>query len=205
LHPFIAVHWRLSRSIGYRPLATSIFAPAIDLVVEDFGEKSPELASFIVSVYLLGQCFGSLIIAPLSELYGRLIMYHICHGLFVLWTVGCALSPSIGALIGFRFLAGLMGSCPMTLGAGSIADMIPREKRGKYMSVWIFGPLCGPAIGPVRKFEVLCDMSILMSLTKSPVGGYLSEAMGWRWSLWLVVILVSPKLRSIARSTNRGL
>jgi MFS family permease len=175
-----------------RPLASSIFAPAIDLVMDDFDEKSPELASFIVSVYLLGYCFGPLIIAPLSEVHGRVRLYHVCNVLFVFWTVACALAPNINALIAFRFLAGLAGSCPMTIGAGSITDMIPQERRGKYMASWIFGPLWGPVIGPVGRSMLpnfkrclnadTCDFS---------AGGYLSQALGWRWSLWLVVILVS--------------
>lgn len=132
--------------------------------MRDFNESSPELASFIVSVYLLGYCFGPLIIAPLSELKGRVPLYHICNILFVIWTVACALSPNLNALIAFRFFAGLMGSCPMTIGAGSIADLIPQEKRGAYMAKWIFGPLWGPVVGPIGKKAWLRGMTCLQRI-----------------------------------------
>lgn len=47
----------------------------------------------------------------------------------------------------------MAGSCPLTLGAGSLADMIPQNKRGAVMAVWAMGPLLGPVIGPVGKLQ----------------------------------------------------
>ncbi|KAF4335546.1 multidrug resistant [Fusarium beomiforme] len=152
------------------PLASSIFSPSIEQVMNEFHSKNPELASFIVSVYLLGYCFGPLVIAPLSEIYGRLPLYHTCNVLFVVFTVACAKAPSLGSLIGFRLLSGLAGSCPLTIGAASLADMISAEKRGAAMGSWALGPLFGPVVGPIA-------------------GGYLSAAKGWRWSFWVVAIV----------------
>ncbi|KAJ4002921.1 hypothetical protein NW766_012570 [Fusarium irregulare] len=131
------------------PLASSIFAPSIEQVMTEFNSTNTQLASFIVSVYLIGYCFGPLVIAPLSEMYGRLPLYHVCNVLFVIFNVACALAPNLGGLIAFRLLAGLAGSCPLTIGAGSLADMISKEKRGAAMSSWALGPLFGPVIGPV--------------------------------------------------------
>lgn len=95
----------------------------------------------MVSVFLLGYCFGPLVIAPLSEMYGRLPLYHACNILFCIFSIACALSQSVGQLIAFRFLAGTAGSSPLTLGGGSIADMIPKERRGSMMAIWTLGPL----------------------------------------------------------------
>jgi MFS family permease len=84
-------------------------------------------------------------------MYGRLPLYHICNVLFIIFSVACALAPNLGGLIAFRFLAGLAGSCPLTIGAASLADMISKEKRGAAMSSWALGPLFGPVIGPIGK------------------------------------------------------
>jgi MFS family permease len=65
---------------------------------------------------------GPLLIAPLSELYGRAILYKICIVLFVATNAACAAAPSLASLVVFRLLAGIMGSCPVTLGAGTVAD-----------------------------------------------------------------------------------
>lgn len=111
-----------------------------------------------------------MVFAPLSEIYGRLPVYHACNLGFVAFHVACALAPSLDSLIAFRFLAGFFGSCPTTNGGASIADMVPPERRGGFMAAFAVGPILGPVVGPVA-------------------GGFLSTAEGWRWVFWLVTIV----------------
>ncbi|KAK5459864.1 hypothetical protein LTS15_003993 [Exophiala xenobiotica] len=152
------------------PFASSTFAPGVPLVMDEFQEKSVALASLVVSIYVLGYVFGPLIIAPASEHYGRLPVYHVNTFLFLVFTIGCARSTSISMLIAFRFLAGVAGSSPITVGSGTIADTFKQEQRGKVMSIWSFPILFGPSLGPV-------------------VGSYLSAAAGWRWDFYLLAII----------------
>jgi multidrug resistance protein len=126
----------------------------------------------IQSVYLLGFAFGPLLIAPLCEMYGRLPLYTACNILFVVFSIACAVSHDLSQLIAFRFLMGCAGVAPLTIGAGTIADIMPVESRGKAMAIYAMGPLIGPVIGPVG-------------------GGYMIEAIGWRWVFWLLAIVVS--------------
>lgn len=114
-----------------------------------FHSTNEALGAFITSVYLLGYAFGPLAIAPISELYGRAVVYNICNFIFLIFNIACALSNNLSALILFRLFAGIAASCPITLGAGTIADMIPLEKRGLAMAGWIMGPLVGPTLGPL--------------------------------------------------------
>ncbi|EMC91426.1 hypothetical protein BAUCODRAFT_327165 [Baudoinia panamericana UAMH 10762] len=153
------------------PLASSMFAPGVPEVMADFESDNQSLATFVVSVYLLGFAFGPLIIAPLSELYGRVMVYHVCNVGFIAWTVACALATDMNMLIGFRFMAGAFGIAPITNGGGTIADMMPPEQRGAAMSIWALGPLIGPVIGPVA-------------------GGFLAKAEGWRWIFWVIAMAV---------------
>ncbi|KAJ9610534.1 hypothetical protein H2200_005311 [Cladophialophora chaetospira] len=151
------------------PLASSMFAPGIPGVMKDFGSSSVLLASFVVSVYLIGYAFGPLVFAPMSEIYGRWPVYQISNVLFVIFTIACAVAPSLDSLIGFRFLAGSAGSAPLVLGGGSVADLYKREERGSKMAIFSIGPLIGPVAGPVA-------------------GAFLSEAEGWRWVFWVITI-----------------
>lgn len=116
-----------------------------------FHSSNETLATFVTSVYLLGYVFGPLILAPLSELYGRSIVYNVCNFGLVIWTVACALANSLASLIVFRFLAGLAGSAGMTIGAGTIADTVPLEKRGLAIMGWIMGPTVAPSVGPLSE------------------------------------------------------
>jgi len=122
--------------------------------MRDFNNTNQTLGAFVTSVYLLGYAFGPLVIAPLSELYGRQIVYNVNNVLFLVFTIACAVSNSLGALITFRFLVGIAASCPITLGAGTIADMVPLERRGSAMALWIMGPIFGPTIGPLGIYTI---------------------------------------------------
>jgi MFS family permease len=55
-------------------------------------------------------------------------------------------------------------------GGGTIADLIPQEKRGGVIAIYALGPLLGPVIGPVA-------------------GGYLVAARGWRWVYWTLTMI----------------
>lgn len=134
-----------------------MFAPGVPEVMADFHSTNLEIASFVVSVYLLGYCFGPLLIAPVSEMYGRMIIYNVCNILYVVFTVACAVAPDMASLIVFRLLAGIAGSSPLTIGAGSISDMFRQEKRGAAMAAWALGPLLGPVIGPVSTYMSLVN------------------------------------------------
>lgn len=158
-----------------------MFAPGVAGVMRDFRESDMMLASFVVSIYVLGYMVGPFIIAPLSEMYGRVPLYHTCNVLFLIFTIACAVAQSMPQLMVFRLLAGIAGVCPLTIGSGTVADMVPKEKRAGIMAIWALGPILGPVVGPVA-------------------GGFLADAEGWRWVFWVIAIAVC----SINHDYERG-
>lgn len=135
--------WKLILTSGGdldSPLGSSILATGIPQILSDFRSTNSELGTLVVSIYLLGFATGPLVIAPFSELYGRLPLYHLCNTLFAILTVGCALAPSLNSEIGLRFLQGCAGSAPLAIGGGTISDLIPQERRGKFMGIYALGP-----------------------------------------------------------------
>ncbi|KAF2826048.1 MFS general substrate transporter [Ophiobolus disseminans] len=151
------------------PIGSTISAAATLEILRHFDSTDETLGAFVTTVFLLGYTFGPIVIAPLSEMYGRAYLYKICISFFVVFNVACAVADSLGSLIVFRFLAGVAGSCPITIGTGSIADMVPPEKRAGAMGAYVLGVVFGPSIGPIA-------------------GGYLAPATGWRWTFWLMTI-----------------
>lgn len=152
------------------PLASSIFAPGIPFVNAAFHNTSQLLGSFAVSVYVLGFAVGPLFLSPLSEIYGRRIVLNCSNTVFCAFTLGCALAPNLGGLIGMRFLAGLGGSACLTIGTGVIADMFVPAQRGKAVAMYSVGILFGPVLGPI-------------------CGGFIAQRAGWRWDMWVVLIV----------------
>lgn len=56
-----------------------MFAPGVPSLMAEFHSTSSELASFCVSVYVLGYATGPMVFAPLSEMYGRPIIYNVAN------------------------------------------------------------------------------------------------------------------------------
>lgn len=129
-----------------------MFAPAINQVTEEMKSANETIGAFIVSVYLLGYAFGPLFIAPCSELFGRLPIYHTCTVFFIITNIACALSINVPMLIVFRFLTGLVGAGPLTVGPGTVSDCFRQEQRGRAMAVWTMPVLLGPCIGGLPFF-----------------------------------------------------
>jgi multidrug resistance protein len=149
-----------------------MLAPAAQLIMDDYHTTSTIFATFSVSIFVLGFASGPLLLAPLSELYGRVVIYNITNVLFLLFTILCAVSKNESMFLTFRFLSGFAGVATITIGSGTIADLMPREKRGKAVSIWSVGTILGPMVGPI-------------------IGGYVTEVAGWRWMFWVISIVVS--------------
>lgn len=127
---------------------------------------------FTISEYAAGYILGPLVIAPLSELYGRLPVVHATNCLFLIFNIACAVSTSIPMFIIFRFGQAMYVCGGGTLGPGFIADLMPVEKRGLAMTIFAVDPTVGPSLSPT-------------------IGGILSEKVGWRWVFWFISILTS--------------
>ncbi|KAE8548379.1 hypothetical protein EYB25_008757 [Talaromyces marneffei] len=175
-HPYNWPHWLsmsncflISAMTFLTALASSVIAPAVPQILAEFESANLQVAAFVVSVYILGFAAGPLVIAPLSELYGRVPVYHVCNLGFTIFSAACALSPSIRALIIFRFFSGLFGSCPATIGSGSITDLIPQERRASVVAAYSVGALFAPIVGPMA-------------------GGFVAYELDWRWDCWLLAI-----------------
>lgn len=77
---------------------------------------------------------GPLIIGPLSEIYGRLPVYHTANILFIAFSVIAAESQNMNMLIAFRFMLG-MAVASTTLNPCIVGDMFEEATRGRAIAV----------------------------------------------------------------------
>ncbi|KII94683.1 hypothetical protein PLICRDRAFT_33499 [Plicaturopsis crispa FD-325 SS-3] len=144
------------------PLASSMMAPGLPDIALHYGITNETIVPLTLSIFLLSFALGPLILAPLSEMYGRTWVLHIGNILLIAFNLGCAFAPTTGALIGFRFLAGFAGSAPIAIGGGSIGDLFSERDRASAMAIYTVGPLIGPVVGPIA-------------------GGFIAQTVGFRW------------------------
>jgi multidrug resistance protein len=138
-------------------------------VAEEFN-VSEEVALLTISLFVVGFGIGPMVFAPLSEIVGRRPIYASTLLLAVIFTIPGCVAQNIQTLLVTRALAGIAFSAPMTLVGGTLADMWRPEERGVPMAAFSAAPFIGPAVGPL-------------------VGGFLSDALGWRWLYWIQLIL----------------
>ena len=91
------------------PLAIDTYLPALPTIARDL-QTSPALVQVSLSVYFVGIALGQAVYGPLSDRVGRKPALYLGLTLFIVASLGCALSPRVEALIVFRFLQALGGS-----------------------------------------------------------------------------------------------
>ena len=164
-------------------LGSSCYAGGIKEVLTQF-QISQEVGTLGVSLYVLGFAIGPLLWAPLSELFGRQLVYTITLFALSAFCAGCAGAQNSWTVIIMRFFAGSFGSSPFTNAGGTIADIFNAENRGIATTLFAGAPFLGPTLGPV-------------------IGGFLGESAGWRWvqgflaiftgMIWMAVCCVVPE------------
>ncbi|KAF3806023.1 Citrinin biosynthesis cluster MFS transporter mrr1 [Colletotrichum gloeosporioides] len=148
--------------------STSYTASIPGLVIEY--ESSQVIATLGVTTYLLGLAAGSLIVAPMSELYGRQYVYVVCFIISALLIIPCGLAKSLTTLIVVRFFGALFGAALIANSPGTVVDIADEEYRALAMSFYSIAPLNGPVTGPL-------------------IGGFVFQYLGWRWTNWVVLII----------------
>ena len=90
-------------------MGASMMAPALLEIGGDLrlGSSATQL---MLSIYVLAQGFGPLIVAPFSEIYDRRLVWISCNLWFVLWNTLCLVHKSKRLMIAGRFLSGLGAS-----------------------------------------------------------------------------------------------
>lgn len=87
-------------------------------------------------MYVLGFAFGPLLLAPLSEKFGRSPVYFVGWFLLVIFQIPVALAPNIGTVIVCRFIGGFFGSAPLTNTGGTVSDLWSRNTSGPAMAIY---------------------------------------------------------------------
>ncbi|KAJ4208858.1 hypothetical protein NW759_013620 [Fusarium solani] len=147
--------------------------PVASRIVDELsgGRGTKSAAVTLVTIWELGEAAGPLLIAPLSEMFGRWPLINICTILLAMATMLSAVSQTTVVLITSRALTG-MAVATNVLSPAIVGDMFAPEQRGTAMSLMMLAPLVGGAVGPA-------------------FSGATSQSLGWRSVLWVSVALAS--------------
>ncbi len=145
----------------------NIFLPSLPHMAAEFGVDYGA-ASLALAAYALASACLQIVVAPLSDRFGRRPVILCCLSIFVLATIGCALAPDIGSFLACRTLqAAIAPSYAVSL--AMIRDTTGKAEAasriGYVAMAWALAPMLGPSIG-----------------------GMLDQSFGWRAVFWFLAL-----------------
>lgn len=135
------------------PLASSMFTPGIQQIADSL-DSTPQVVIGCTTGFVIMLGLGPLLLAPMSETFGRRKLYLVCFTCFALLQIPSALAPNIEMLIAMRTLSGFFGSVGIANGGGTISDMFPPQERAGVFGWYLLGPLLGPTLVSMKFFRV---------------------------------------------------
>ncbi|KAF2655414.1 MFS general substrate transporter [Lophiostoma macrostomum CBS 122681] len=171
--------WSMAKKgmiIGFMSFSTLVvvmystsYTSGIPGMMITFGVHSKTLLVLGITTYLAGLALGSILLAPLSEMYGRRPVYIIAVFCFTVLIIPCALADKLATVLVTRFFGAIAGAAMISNAPGTVSDIANDDYRALAFSIWSLGPMNGPVIGPL-------------------IGGFVFQYMGWRWTNWVVMI-----------------
>jgi hypothetical protein len=125
-------------------LASSAYIGARELLLEEFG-CSNEVFLVGLSVMVFGFTAGSLIWAPICEVWGRREVFLAAMVLYIIFTAACAAAQDIATLIVLRFFCGTIGGAAFVVPGGLLSDLFEAEQRGMAQAIFAAAPFLGPS------------------------------------------------------------
>ncbi|RDW94986.1 major facilitator superfamily protein-1 [Coleophoma crateriformis] len=150
---------------------SSIFSATYAQIEAEF-HTSQIVATLGLSVFVFGLGLSPMVLAPLSEFYGRSPVYLLSMLFFVVWAVPCAVARNIQTLLIARFFDGFAGAAFLSIAGGTVGDLFPRSKLQAPMMIYTAAPFLGPELGPV-------------------IGGFINSYLDWRWTFYIMIIWAS--------------
>jgi DHA2 family multidrug resistance protein len=188
--------------VGFMAMVFGMFMAILDIQIVSASiseiqaglSASPDEAAWVQTSYLIAEIVMIPLSGWLSRLLSTKVLFAISAAGFTLFSLACAFSTSLGAMIVFRAAQGFIGGAMIPTVFATTFLLFPPNKRGQ-MSVLIgLTATLAPTIGPT-------------------LGGWLTQAMSWHWLflinipfglavvivVWLLVDIDKPD-RSLLRS-----
>jgi DHA2 family multidrug resistance protein len=148
-------------------LDTTITNVALSTIAGNLGVTTSE-GIWIITAYAVAEAITVPLTGWLSRRFGQVRLFTASVVGFVLFSVLCGLSWSLGSLVVFRVLQGLAGGPLIPLSATLLLSIFPERKSNVALALWGMVTVVAPIFGPI-------------------LGGLISDNWPWPWIFYINV------------------
>ena len=143
------------------PFSIDMYLPGFPRIATDLNTTIDKVQLSLTG-YLIGICIGQVLYGPLLDRFGRKKPLYAGLFIYILASIGCALTSSVEALIVMRFFQAIGGCVGLVSSQALVSDLFTKDKRAEVFSMITLVIAVSPMIAPT-------------------VGGYVTSAFGWHW------------------------
>jgi MFS transporter, DHA2 family, multidrug resistance protein len=146
-------------------LDTTITNVALPTISGDLGVSTTE-GTWVITAYAVAEAITVPLTDWLSRQFGRVRLFTMALVAFVVFSVCCGLSRSLGMLVLFRVLQGIAGGPLIPLSSTLMLAVFPKHKSNVALALWGMMTVVAPIFGPI-------------------LGGLISDDWSWPWVFYI--------------------
>ena len=148
----------LSALMAFGSIATDMYLPALPMLGTAL-RADPGQIEMTLSGYLIGFSLGQLLWGPVGDRYGRRGPIAVGLALFVVGSVGCALSGTAMQMVGWRVVQAVGACAGPVLARAMVRDLYARERSAQVLSTLMLVMGIGPLLAPLLGGQILAVWS----------------------------------------------
>ncbi|MEO5648211.1 MAG: Bcr/CflA family efflux MFS transporter, partial [Chitinophagaceae bacterium] len=152
------------------PFSIDMYLPGFPAIATDLNTTVARVA-LSLSSFFIGISAGQLIYGPLLDRFGRKRPIYLGLTIYIIASIGCAVSRSVDSLIALRLLQALGGCVGMVAARAMVRDLFPVEENAKVFSRLVLVIGVSPIIAPT-------------------LGGYIIAEFGWHYVFAILAVMV---------------
>jgi DHA2 family multidrug resistance protein len=146
---------------------TSIASVAVPYIAGSTASTNDE-AEWVLTVYLVANAVFLPASSWFAQKFGRKRFLFISITVFTIASFACGIAPTLPLVLLARAVQGAGGGALQPLAQAILIESFPPEKQGQAMGLYALGVVLAPVVGPA-------------------FGGYLTDAISWRWAFYINV------------------
>ncbi|PHX71259.1 MAG: hypothetical protein CK521_05140 [Acidimicrobium sp.] len=154
----------LALAVMLANLETSIIATALPTITGQF--NAFESFAWVGTAYIVTSAISTPLLGKLSDLYGRRLIFQSTMAVFLVGSILCGASQSMGQLIAARAFQGMGGGGIQALAFAILGDILPPRERGRYMGYFTLAFVGSAVLGPL-------------------IGGIIIDHASWPWIFYI--------------------